>query len=305
MSDINYMTWNLDFTRRLLTRTNNARFVQHDDSTDIVRVTVQGVDKSTSSASWNVLYKLENDDHIYKMDFDSSVNGDTTTLDWHVPASLLADDGAVGFVVCRKVLDNNTTWTDWNTTPAMFTVEPSYEHSGTVVPKETVDELTSALQKAVNDAKSTVDQLKNNTLKLSDAWKYVYPVGSIYMSVSSTSPATLFGGTWAALGGRFLIGADSTYSAGSTGGEATHTLTAAEMPAHKHNLSDDARAHSIYWGMKDADVHAGIDMARGTGTSNNIGTKQTDWATTGTAGKGQAHNNMPPYLSVYMWKRTA
>lgn len=62
-----------------------------------------------------------------------------------------------------------------------------------------------------------------------------YPKGSIYMSMDSTSPSTLFGGTWEPLDeGRVLIGCNDTYSAGSTGGEFTHTLTVDEMPTHTH-----------------------------------------------------------------------
>lgn len=68
----------------------------------------------------------------------------------------------------------------------------------------------------------------------------VYPVGSIYMSVASTSPATLFGGTWVQLKDRFLIGAGGSYSAGATGGATTHTLTVAEMPSHNHSFTGSA-----------------------------------------------------------------
>ena len=67
-----------------------------------------------------------------------------------------------------------------------------------------------------------------------------YPVGSIYMSVNSTNPSQLFGGTWEAIaGGRVLIGQNTSYPAGSTGGEATHTLTTNEMPSHSHSGSTD------------------------------------------------------------------
>ena len=63
-----------------------------------------------------------------------------------------------------------------------------------------------------------------------------YPVGSIYMSVNSTNPGELFGGTWKQIQGRFLLGQGSGYSAGAMGGEASHTLTVAEMPSHYHAL---------------------------------------------------------------------
>lgn len=121
----------------------------------------------------------------------------------------------------------------------------------------------------------------------------VYPVGSIYMSVNSTSPATLFGGTWKAIQGKFLLGAyGNTYKAGSTGGEAAHTLTEREMPNHRH---------SIWF------PNAGGEQSAEIGYPD-AGSKNTYYAeaskTSGTGG-GAAHNNMPPYLAVYIWKRTA
>lgn len=119
----------------------------------------------------------------------------------------------------------------------------------------------------------------------------VYPVGSIYMSVNSNSPATLFGGTWVRLKDRFLLGAGSTYSNGATGGEATHTLTVDEMPAHTHKSQG-------YWQTPDSGGHNAI--ARTT-----VSTDPTDTNSLKNTGGGQAHNNMPPYLVVYMWKRTA
>ena len=135
----------------------------------------------------------------------------------------------------------------------------------------------------------------DNTFEIDSAWavkskgivNLIYPVGSIYMSVNSTSPATLFGGTWEQLENRFLLGAGSSYTAGSTGGEETHTLTIDEMPSHNHGFKRTTNA-----------ISSGSNFARmatnGTGDDNLI---------TNTGG-GQAHNNMPPYLAVYIWKRT-
>ena len=117
-----------------------------------------------------------------------------------------------------------------------------------------------------------------------------YPVGSIYLSVSSTSPSTLFGGAWERIQDRFLLCAGTTYAAGSTGGEASHKLTVGEMPSHSHNIT-----------------------ARYTNESNTSGYVATrDYVSsygktckTQNSGGGAAHNNMPPYLAVYVWKRTA
>ena len=120
----------------------------------------------------------------------------------------------------------------------------------------------------------------------------VYPVGSIYMSVNSTNPKNLFGGTWEQIQGRFLFGMNSSYPAGSTGGEITHKLTQGEMP--KHN-------HIIY-----APNAGGPDKGAALGFPQ-VGSPNTWWATacmTEQAGNNEAHNNMPPYLSVYIWKRT-
>lgn len=120
----------------------------------------------------------------------------------------------------------------------------------------------------------------------------VYPVGSIYMSVNSTNPKNLFGGTWEQIQGRFLFGMNSSYPAGSTGGEITHKLTQGEMP--KHN-------HIIY-----APNAGGPDEGAALGFPE-VGSSNTWWAAacmTGQTGDNEAHNNMPPYLSVYIWKRT-
>ena len=125
----------------------------------------------------------------------------------------------------------------------------------------------------------------------------VYPVGSIYMSVNSTSPATLFGGTWEAIQGKFLLGADGgAYKAGSTGGEATHTLTVDEMPKHTHSM------YSGNSGAPDTWEPDGGSYLVDSVTQD----KHTWWASLGMnyAGGGASHNNMPPYLAVYIWKRT-
>lgn len=123
----------------------------------------------------------------------------------------------------------------------------------------------------------------------------VYPVGAIYMSVSSTSPASLFGGTWEQIENRFLLAAGSSYTAGNTGGEATHTLTKNEMPTH---------SHEIYSGYGDVVSNVSDAYRYQTWGSSDRGWKTGNLGTSNIGG-GKAHNNMPPYLVVYMWKRTA
>ena len=132
----------------------------------------------------------------------------------------------------------------------------------------------------------------------------VYPVGAIYMSVSSTSPEILFGGKWEQIQNRFLLAAGSSYTAGNTGGEATHKLTANEMPSHTHALrANTSWGESETLGAWKQYVSSGILMDAG--SSGTTITTSYYYDVAQPVGGGAAHNNMPPYLVVYMWKRTA
>lgn len=122
----------------------------------------------------------------------------------------------------------------------------------------------------------------------------IYPVGSIYMSVNATSPQTFLGGTWEQIQDTFLLAAGTTYTAGDTGGEATHKLTRSEMPTHVHRLKYGSSSGS---GLTVLTTHATA--------SNTWWWSDTSDAPVESSGGDAAHNNMPPYLTVYMWKRTA
>lgn len=122
----------------------------------------------------------------------------------------------------------------------------------------------------------------------------VYPVGSVYINATvATNPATLLGfGTWEAFGaGRVMVGLDATQTEfdtlGETGGAKTHTLTTAELPAHTHGSTDGGT------------FQAGLDSDSGTFVVRDGS------GGTGSTGSGNAHNNLQPYIVVYMWKRTA
>ena len=141
----------------------------------------------------------------------------------------------------------------------------------------------------------------------------VYPVGSIYMSVNSTSPATLFGGTWEQIQDTFLLAAGQEYTAGNTGGEAQHTLTENELPVmtrsinfrNFYNTNNNTNLSILSGQGTDGTVNTtySFDFNRGgVGSMNN---NQTGTRLTMTWGGGQSMNNLPPYLAVYVWKRTA
>lgn len=124
-----------------------------------------------------------------------------------------------------------------------------------------------------------------------------YPIGSIYISTNATSPATLFGGNWDEIHGAFLFANSALHKAGEIGGEEEHVLKEKEIPVHYHdeyvgNDGGDGSVPEGYYGF----------------TSIAYTSKNTYWAKgskTSEAGGGQAHNNMPPYLSVYMWQRVS
>ena len=124
----------------------------------------------------------------------------------------------------------------------------------------------------------------------------IYPLGSIYITTSNTHPNVLFPNTfWIPIYDRFLIGGGKRYKAGSKGGEATHTLTANEMPAHAHYMASGNSGGDSTW-----EPDAGDYLIDSVTTD-----KTTFWAQLGmnSAGGSAAHNNMPPYLAVYIWKR--
>ena len=156
---------------------------------------------------------------------------------------------------------------------------------------------------------------------------WMYPVGSIYMSVNNKTPQSIFGGTWEQIKDTFLLCSGSTYSAGSTGGEATHKLTQAETPAHTHTRGNMNITGAISWvasgygasnsrttgcfsgsGFYNNESGYQKSSAAGQGTliSNVTFTAANTWTgSTSSVGGNASHNNMPPYLAVYVWKRTA
>ena len=148
----------------------------------------------------------------------------------------------------------------------------------------------------------------------------IYPVGSIYMSVSPTNPSSIFGGTWVAWGaGRVPVGVasgDANFgSVEKTGGEKTHTLTIEETPAHYHVPSRGEYNDSNFYFTINATLGTEEVARRGVASSSSAsgGYAMTstnsnyiyDAPQTNTVGGGAAHNNIQPYITCYMWKRTA
>lgn len=177
---------------------------------------------------------------------------------------------------------------------------------------------------ALNETTTISDEdlipiVQNNETKIVSLVNMIYPVGSIYMSVNNTSPATLFGGTWEKIEGRYLLGAGTptqnsntnfgtlsneqlswVFNNGDTLGQYQHTLTENELPSHRHA--------GIFWGTADTEaISLNSGTASGYSISYNTGILDSTRTTikSGATGQNVAHNIVPPSLVVNIWKRTA
>lgn len=171
---------------------------------------------------------------------------------------------------------------------------------------EVYDQSDKLIAKLDNTGVKTYgDSFKINDKNIFDM---IYPVGSIYISINNVNPSVMFGGTWEQIKDVFLLGAGSTYSAGSTGGEANHALTQSEIPSYPiGNLPE------IVPGNHGNLANGGIVATNLVETSpTNPGLKSNgNGITSGTQysymiysnGGVKPHNNIPPYLAVYIWKR--
>lgn len=171
-----------------------------------------------------------------------------------------------------------------------------------------------------------IDYIRTNVLPDITNIGQVYPVGSIYMSVNSVNPSTLFGGSWERIKDKFLLSAGDDYSAGDTGGSAD-----AVLPQHSHTItttvgSAGAHSHYVYQGSalmgspssgggyfakkSYASTHYSYPLDRNAGayelkTNTQSAHTHTVTATASTEGTTATDANMPPYLTVYVWKRIA
>lgn len=173
----------------------------------------------------------------------------------------------------KLYVDNTSGWSN----PCLqewFTTDNQLARMSIAFPSEQIAELPTPYYRAT-------------PAKMQSLLDFIYPVGSIYISYSHVNPSTLFGGTWARIENAFLWGCDASGDIGQTGGEKSHTLTVNELPNHTHG--------SVYSGnVSGTKTHSWL----ASGGSNMA------YGTVGTGG-GAAHNNMPPYIQVSIWRRTA
>lgn len=172
------------------------------------------------------------------------------------------------------------------------------------------DELTYTLNpnQSINIISQTSSQLDytvgTQSNIISSIIDVAYPVGSIYISSNTMHPSVIFGGVWERFAeDKFLLSAGSTYANGSTGGSATVKLTASQsgVPAHSHKYND----YNTTYTLKTTNRKPGTSTAVAYGTSLTAGGGATERTSSNNtaANASQAHENMPPYLAVYMWER--
>ena len=189
----------------------------------------------------------------------------------------------------------------------------------TALLREELAKKIAELEKIVIDNKNELDnKIENNKTSIlnltnkensNNVFLKTYPVGSIYISASSTNPSTIYGGTWERYGqGKTLVGLNESETEFSTvnkiGGEKTHTLTVNEMPSHNHDFrySTDNAVTFYNAGVGKDGTYTGDNYL---GFSNSVSLFASYVVVLSNTGSSQPHNNLQPYITVYMWKRVS
>ena len=258
-------------------------------------LTVQYRYKSSSSSSWGswttISNVTKNSDGTYSATATKDGLSYTNTYNFEARVT-----DKINTVSSKEYTGKSLPVFDWSKDDFNFNVPISVlspTDSNNPTTKQYVDDLTEVISLAVQDNTDNIAALSNQISNIkSTIFDDIYPVGSIYMSVNNTNPSNLFGGTWTQLKDRFLLGAGSTYTNGSTGGSATQRLSVANLPSH---------THPQYVATNGGSTSANLDY---NGWVSN-GKAVAQGIPTGATGQGTTFNIMPPYLVVYMWQRTS
>lgn len=233
--------------------------------------------------SYTLAYKLKDD-----ADFTTLTGGSAYSLNTaYIPSTVFSGDESYDFRLTVSDYFNEISFD--SDVPTAFTLV-DYHASGTGMAIGKVSEKPDTLEIALD-----VEFIGKVRGTIFDA---IYPVGSIYLSYNHVNPGTLFGGTWARIENAFLWASTASDTIGVTGGEKTHTLTVNEMPRHRHNVG----------AYKSSDGNGSVlDAYTALVSTSNCADTTSKYYTSATllSGGSQPHNNMPPYIQVSVWRRTA
>ena len=192
----------------------------------------------------------------------------------------------------------NTYMTLYSTTEQSDAAYAIKESEHTHENKDVLDSITDEKINAWDEASST-----GTSALITSVFNAIYPVGSIYMATTDTDPSNLFGGTWEQIKDTFLLASGDTYTAGSVGGESEHTLTQSELPDHTHLLAVEGTDGIHTLEAWTAVFNQGVFNSSSTSIENVPCGISGGICVENDSSIGEAHNNMPPYLAVYVWKR--
>ncbi len=236
------------------------------------------------------------------------IEQDGAMVTWHVSCSDTSTSGA-GLCELSWYVDDMLVKSQQMSTIVYGSLSEQADDDCKIASRPWMDQILQAsanaqrAQAAADAAQHTADALDKRytpeTLKAT-ILDIFYPVGTIYHATDSAfNPNNTWGGTWERIQDRFLLAAGTTYTGGSTGGEATHKLTTQELPSHTHTMYVNNDSSSSSWVPTTGTCLVKPDYVT-TSTKN----YSASLAQNG-SGLDRAHNNMPPYLAVYIWKRIA
>ena len=339
-----YATWKLSYVKPKITIVSSTRTPNADSKNIALSFNwfVSDLISTNHIESIKINYKEKGSSGDYQtlITYDSFSNQYSGTINYTSTGNLFNTDKSYDIqIIVEDTIDSSIATAFIST--AFFTID--FKKGGKSIAfgssaPDNFEGFTCAM--SLNLIDSAITSFKSYLLD------YVYPVGSIYMSVNSTSPQTFLGGTWTRLTDTFLLAAGSTYAADNgthttaTGGAASvsytpactvgnHTLQTSEIPAHTHGsktLTGDAQIYSDMGVLGAKGSGTGV-FSKGALVKSTAGPQwRTDYAsyklhidashTHDSVGGGGAHNHgftgtaasiktMPPYLPVYVWKRTA
>ena len=257
----------------------------------------------SNSGEYTICPHIKSDSEEISMDIDNGIFSVTNNRDKSKNVRIVNQTkenwyGSEETTVCIKFTDGNLTEADkttnssWETviTPRILTIEEIIAYRLTVpIVKNNI------YQNGLYDVTNMLNKL-DDLLKNVPTIENVYPIGSIYITTNNENPEITFGfGTWVQWGsGRVPVGYDALdtdfRTVENTGGSKTHTLTVDEIPSHSHTASIELEQDKLL---------SGSDYSR----VSTSGTNTSGIISCGNTGGGQPHNNMPPYIVCYMWKR--